>query len=91
METIRVIPDLEAQGFQDTDYNVTEIKDTLIVGGMSKGTAEGNPVVMLAFKVDNDDYAVKQTTLALFLGAADVLKDKYGDPREAQGNGSGHG
>lgn len=82
MESISIIPDLEVQGFQDTDYEVTEYKGPLIIGGMGEATAAGNPVVMIALEIGENEYLVKQTTLSLFLGAADALKTKYGDPRE---------
>ena len=58
-----------------------EYTGPLIIGGMGEGTVGGNPVVMLALKVGENEFLVKQTTLSLFLGAADALKAKYGDPR----------
>jgi len=49
---------------------------------MHKGTKAGNPVVMIAMEDRLDGVLqVAQTTLALFLNAADALKAKYGDPR----------
>jgi hypothetical protein len=81
MESIRIIPDLTVQGFQDEDYEVTEYSGPLIVGGMSEGTESGKPVVMLGLEIEDGGWLVKQTTLSLFLTAADALKAKYGDPR----------
>lgn len=81
MESIRIVPDLTQQGFQDGDYNVTEYHGPLVVGGMPEGTAAGNPVVMLGIETEDGGWLVKQTTLSLFLGAADALRAKYGDPR----------
>jgi hypothetical protein len=81
MESIRIIPDLEQQGFADSPYEVTPINGELIIGGLGNATAEGRPSVMLGIKVGEKEYLAKQTTLSLFLSAADALKAKYGDPR----------
>lgn len=81
MESIRIIPDLEKTGFSDEPYDLTQYTGPLIVGGMAKGTGAGNPVVMLALEVGEQEFLVKETTLSLFLTAADTLKTKYGDPR----------
>lgn len=81
MESLRIIPDLEKVGFEDDDYVVTEYTNPLVIGGMPKGTENGLPVVMIGLKME-EGYLVAQTTLALFLSAADAIKARYGDPRE---------
>ena len=81
MESIRIIPDLEATGFRDGEYEVVEYKGSTVIGGMEKGTEGGHPVVMIGLDVDESTVLVIQTTLTLFLTAADTLKAKYGDPR----------
>lgn len=81
MEALRVIPDLTQKGFEDGGYTVAPQDDEVIVGGMPEGTASGKPTVMIAFK-QPEGYLVAETTLSLFLTAADALKAKYGDPRE---------
>lgn len=82
MESIRIIPDLTQQGFQEDDYEVTEYHGPLVIGGMPEGTEEGKPVVTLGLEIEEGGWLVKQTTLSLFLAAADALKAKYGDPRQ---------
>lgn len=82
MESLRIIPDLEAQGFKDGEYVVEEHKGEVVIGGMDKGTVQGKPVVMIGIEREGK-VIVMQTTLALFLTAADSLKAKYGDPRGA--------
>jgi hypothetical protein len=82
MEALRIIPDLERHGIRDEPYNVVEYDNgPIIIGGMSKGTENGKPVVMIAIDTDDGDVMVIQTTLALFLSAADALKAYHGDPR----------
>ncbi len=80
MEALRVIPDLEVQGFEDGEYGVAPHEGEIVIGGMPRGTTSGNPTVMIGFKVP-EGYLVGETTLALFLTAADALKAKHGDPR----------
>lgn len=36
----------------------------------------------LAMEVGEGEFLVKETTLSLFLTAADSLKERYGDPRD---------
>lgn len=83
MESLTIIPDLEVQGFKEGSYSsVREYEGYFAIGGMANGTADGKPVVMIAMEDRLDGtLQVAQTTLALFLTAADVLKAKYGDPR----------
>lgn len=82
MISLSIVPDLEVVGFQDTPYMVHEHEGALVIGGMAKGTESGKPVVMIGVKLADNDYLVAQTTLSLFLTAADALKAKHGDPRE---------
>jgi hypothetical protein len=51
------------------------------IGGLSRGTSEGKPVVWILVDVPNGKPVLAQTTLSLFLTAADTLKAKWGDPR----------
>jgi hypothetical protein len=83
MESLKIVLNLETEGFRDGIYGVTEIVGPFVIGGMEAGTCAGKPVVMIGIDdPDHDDNLfVAQTTLALFLTAADALKAKYGDPR----------
>ena len=82
MESLRIVSDLTQQGFRPEEYGVTEHQGELIVGGMPQGTESGKPTVMLALEQPGGHgFLVAETTLSLFLTAADVLKAKYGDPR----------
>lgn len=81
MEDLRIIPDLEQKGFRDGQYEVIEYEGPISIGGMGQGTKNGNPVVMIGIDGSDGEVIVIQTTLALFLSAADALKAKHGDPR----------
>jgi hypothetical protein len=81
MQSLRIITDLEQQGFSDEPHGVTEYHGPLVLGGLADGTEAGNPVVMIGLEVEEEGWLVAQTTLSLFLSAADALKAKHGDPR----------
>lgn len=80
MEALSVILDLEQSGFRDEEYGVIEHGAEMVIGGMPRGTASGKPTVMIGLEIPQG-FLVAETTLALFLTAADSLKAKYGDPR----------
>lgn len=82
MIALRVILDAETTPLKDTPdkYVVEEFTGPVVVAGMAKGTESGKPVVMIALD-RGETVEVVQTTLSLFLTAADALKAKYGDPR----------
>lgn len=85
MESLHIILDLTKQGLRETEHVVDGHDGELIIGGMPEGTEAGKPIVMIALEHPDpeiDGYLVAETTLALFLSAADVLKTKYGDPRQ---------
>lgn len=52
----------------------------LTISGCPGGTNTGKPTVLLLHNVGGTPIFC-ETTLALFLSAADALKAKYGDPR----------
>lgn len=81
MESLRLVLDLEKTGFKDGIHQVLKHRGELVIGGMAKGTIAGKPVVMIGLDVEGHYVLVAETTLALFLTAADSLKAKYGDPR----------
>lgn len=76
MESLNIIPDLEEKGFRDGRYPVEEFKGQISIGGLGEGTLSGKPTVMIGFDL-GEQVLVAQTTLALFLSAADALKAKY--------------
>lgn len=80
MESLRVIPDLEKQGLREDTYQVVKYMEKLTIGGLKEGTVAGKPIVMICLDM-GEHFLIAETTLALFLSAADALKAKYGDPR----------
>jgi hypothetical protein len=51
------------------------------VVGMPEGTSEGKTSVMVILD-DGKRFAIGETTLRLFLAAADALRARYGDELE---------
>lgn len=88
MESLRIVPNLEERGFDvlaelgieqvDRDGRVAHTT-RLEVGGLPNATAAGRPGVMIAVRIPGEPRVViAETTLALFLGAADALRARYG-------------
>jgi hypothetical protein len=80
MIALSIIPDLEGKLKGDPEDCVEPV-GLLVIGGLGRGTMEGNPVAVIAAKLPDGKTLVAQTSLKLFLTAADALKAKYGDPR----------
>ena len=53
------------------------------VAALSGGMASGKPSVTIRMDLPDGSVVIGQTSLALFLAAADALVIKYGDPRVA--------
>lgn len=51
------------------------------VGALPGGMASGAPSVAFCFSLPDGRVVLAETSLALFLGAGDALKARYGDPR----------
>jgi hypothetical protein len=55
--------------------------EPLRIGGLAGGMSSGKPSVAIAvFLPNNGGCVLAETSLALFLSAADALKARYGDP-----------
>jgi hypothetical protein len=50
---------------------------------LSGGMASGKPSVAIRINLDDDSVVIAETSLILFLSAADAFKAKYGDPRRS--------
>lgn len=57
------------------------VKEPATIGGLAGGMASGKPSVGIHFTLPNGEGVVFETSLALFLAAADALKARFGDPR----------
>lgn len=90
MEGIRIFPDAEQGGMFAEVAGRDELIECsdLRVGGLANGTESGKPVAVVAAKTPAGNIVVVQTTLALFLSAADALKARHGDPRTSGNGGS---
>lgn len=52
------------------------------VAGLGEGMLSGKPSVSFRLDLPNGTVVIAETSLALFLTAADALKAHYGDPRD---------
>lgn len=55
------------------------------VGGLAGGMSSGKPSVALRIDLPDGRHVIAETSLALFLMAADALKARFGDPRTESG------
>lgn len=53
----------------------------IAVSAVPDGMASGAPSVCIRIELENGNTVLAETSLALFLMAADMLKARYGDPR----------
>lgn len=81
MEHLTIVPNADGMLAEYDPAKVVELGDAK-VGGLAGGMQSGKPSVVLAFDLGDGAVAVAQTSLALFLAAADGLKAAYGDPRK---------
>jgi hypothetical protein len=54
----------------------------LEIAGLEAGMTSGKPSVALRTDLPDGRIVIAETSLALFLTAADLLKGRYGDPRQ---------
>lgn len=66
-----------ARGEVITLPDETPLRITALAGGMMSGA----PSVMLRLDLPDGRTVLAQTSLRLFLAAADMLRARYGDPR----------
>ena len=70
-------PDMSEKLAEGKVLRSESIEMAVLKGGM----ASGKPSVAIRIDLDDDSVVFAETSLALFLSAADAFKAKYGDPR----------
>ncbi len=58
------------------------LTDEIRVAGLDRGMASGKPSVAFGFVLPDGRWVLAETSLALLLTAADLLRARFGDPRE---------
>jgi hypothetical protein len=66
-------PDLKAKGFTEGELRG--------VATLPQGTVSGKPTVTVRVELPDGTVVLAETTLSLFLSAADAFKARHGDPR----------
>lgn len=76
---------LEAEGslqnLADRAKGIVHLQEELHVTALPNGTTSGKPSVAFGFLLPDGRMVFAETTLALFLMAADAFKARCGDPR----------
>lgn len=60
---------------------IVHVTDPITVAGLTGGMTSGKPSVALLVPLPDGRTVVAETSLALFLTAADALRSRHGDPR----------
>lgn len=60
---------------------IVHVQNDVHVTALPHGTTGGKPSVAFGFRLPDGRLVIAETTLALFLLAADALKARFGDPR----------
>jgi hypothetical protein len=82
MATLELIADGTADmSGPEFDPKAVAYTSRCAVIGMPHGTVLGRPTVLFRMTLPDGQDVFAETTLALFLTAADALKARYGDPR----------
>jgi len=76
-----------AQDLADRGVAMREPKfgTSLRVGVLRRGTREGRPTVAIVAELEDGTAVLLQTTLRLFLAAADAFRARHGDGQEPEG------
>jgi hypothetical protein len=61
---------------------VRHITNGMQIAGLPGGLKSGKPSVAIRIDLDDNEVVFAETSLVLFLTAADALKARYGDPRK---------
>lgn len=80
MIALRIVPDGDGQ-FPEMEGKTVHRTERLTVTALTGGLASGKPSVALIAQLDDGSFVFCETTLALFLSAADALRARHGDPR----------
>jgi hypothetical protein len=77
---LRLLMDLEkdASGYRHSQIDEGRIT---IIGAMPAGMTSGNPTIAVFAETEHGRVVFAETSLSLFLMAADAFKARYGDPR----------
>ncbi len=80
MIALRLFPHADGMLEGDTDRLVV-VDQPVRIGALAHGMESGKPSVGIALELPDGRIALGETSLALFLAAADTLKAVHGDPR----------
>lgn len=87
MPALTVVLDVETDGFTSLQDSAPPIHlgegAQIEIGALRAGMQSGAPSVMFCFQIPDGRPVVAETSMALLLTASEVLKAKYGDPRQS--------
>jgi hypothetical protein len=63
------------------DKTVHHVTSPIGIGALRGGMQSGAPSVAMRLELDDGSVVLAETSLVLFLSAADALRARFGDPR----------
>lgn len=81
MAVLDIILDGEGMVRDVAREKLVHVTAPLKVGALAGGMASGAPSIAIAVPLPDGRTVVAETSLALFLSAADAFRARYGDPR----------
>lgn len=81
MLALQVIVDGDGCWSDLKSKEIIHVTDGLHVAGLAKGMKGGAPSIAIRVDLPDGRVVIAETSLKLFLTAADMLKARYGDPR----------
>lgn len=83
MISLNIIPNAQGKLPDLKGKTVHQITTPISITGLAGGMTSGKPSVSFVFVLPgSEEWVFAETSLALFLSAADALKAVHGDPRE---------
>jgi len=81
MVSLKIILDGDGSFPELQQKRIHTTQEEITVTALGGGMASGKPSVALVIPLPDGSVMFAETSLALFLSAAEVLKAKWGDPR----------
>lgn len=81
MIPMRLFPRGDGMADDIPQDKIIEASEDVRVGALAAGTESGRPSIGIFARMPDGRYVFIQTTLRLFLTAADTFKAVHGDPR----------
>lgn len=88
MTDVTIVPTIRDGEFAHLKSEDVQAGRLELIGGLPDGMASGNPSVAMLVRMNDGRYVFAETSLVLFLSAADAMRAAHGDPRATPEGGA---